>query len=105
MLCRRSRCAPPTERTERSSKVRHYKGFQIGPSGPGETGLIPSIYRGKGVRKGRVSIVRVKIPPGVEERQEDSAGFCTGEAGFCFPPLELIGALRSLFVLITDDGF
>ena len=46
-----------------------------------------TIHRGEGVRKGRVSIVRVKSPSGVEERQEDSTGFCTSVAGFA-PPLD-----------------
>ena len=55
------------------------------PSGPGETGLIPSIHRGKGVREGRVVVVRVKSPSGMEERQKDSVGFCTGGAGLVSP--------------------
>ena len=36
------------------------------PGGRGEAGLAPSIYRRKGVREGRVSIVRVKGPSDME---------------------------------------
>ena len=53
--------------------------------GPGETRLVPSIYRGEGVREGGVIIVRVESPPCVKECQKDGAGFCVGGAGLISP--------------------